>query len=182
MHKYNNKYIYIYINNIININTLARYTLGLHADRHNSTKLPGYKHPSANFFITQHLPIILEIPLKYDWPPWLSILTYMCYRGAVRTQARKLPPGGQQKMFNACDVMPIMFQTTCCNILECAFPCAASLCKSMFPTPKKLYLHTPSQIVHSAWASLLFGRGCIGGFGRGWGSKWSRPPDIPPPK
>ena len=24
----------------------------------------------------------------------LSILTYMCYRGAVRTQARKLPPGG----------------------------------------------------------------------------------------
>ena len=24
----------------------------------------------------------------------LSILTYMCYRGAARTQARKLPPGG----------------------------------------------------------------------------------------
>ena len=42
----------------------------------------------------------------------------------------------QQKMFNTYDVMPILFQTTCCNILECAFPCAASLCKSMFPTPK----------------------------------------------
>ena len=34
------------------------------------------------------------------------------------------------------DVMPILFQTTCCNILECAFPCAASLCKTMFPTRK----------------------------------------------
>jgi hypothetical protein len=34
---------------------VAQYTLGLHADRHNSTKLPGYKKiASANFFPTQH--------------------------------------------------------------------------------------------------------------------------------
>ena len=62
----------------------------------------------------------------------------------------------QQKMFNACDVMPIMFQTTCCNILECAFPCAtslckstfpcaASLCKSMFPTPKNYICIPPPK-------------------------------------
>ena len=71
---------------------------------------------------------------------------------------------------HACDVMPIVFQTTCCNILECAFPRAASLCKSMFPTPKKLYLHTPSQIEDSVVPSPLFGRGCIRGFGSGLGT------------
>jgi len=53
-YKYTYIYIYVFVNNTININTLAQYTLGLHADRHNSTKLPGYKFPSSNVFITKH--------------------------------------------------------------------------------------------------------------------------------
>ena len=54
--------MYIYIYNIININTLAQYTLGLHADRHNSTKLPGYKHRSTNFFTTQDFAHGVAVP------------------------------------------------------------------------------------------------------------------------
>ncbi len=55
-------YIYIYISNTININTLAQYTLGLHADRHNSTKLPGYKHHSTNFFKAKHFLHSVAVP------------------------------------------------------------------------------------------------------------------------
>ena len=54
--------MYIYINDTINVNTLAQYTLGLHADRHNSTKLPGYKRHFTNFFKAKHFFHAVAVP------------------------------------------------------------------------------------------------------------------------